>query len=53
MLQGLWSTSETSESVVGHLHSVSTAASAKGIHLDAAPDDNFSLVCKASKNPAH
>ena len=43
MLQGPLSTSETSESVAGRLHSVSTAASAEGIHLDAALDDKFSL----------
>ena len=43
MLQGLLSTSETSESVAGRLHSVSTAASAGGIFLDVAPDDKVFL----------
>ena len=32
-----------SESVAGHLHSVSTAASAEGIRLDVAPGDRLSL----------
>ena len=43
MLQGLLSTSETSESVVGRLHSVSIAASVEGIHLDMTPDNKFFL----------
>ena len=43
MLQGLFSILETSESVTRHLHSVFTAASVEGIHLDAAPDDKVSL----------
>ena len=43
MLQGLFYTSETSESVALRLHSVFTAASAEGIHLDAAPDNKVSL----------
>ena len=43
MLQGLFSTSGTSESVAKRLHSVFTAASEEGIHLDVVPDDNVSL----------
>ena len=41
MLQGLLSTSETSEPVTGRVHSVFKAASAEGICLDAAPDNKF------------
>ena len=43
MLQGLFSTQETSESVTQCLHSVFTAASAEGIHLEADPDDKVCL----------
>ena len=50
MLQGLLSTSEMSESIAGHLHSVSTAACVEGIRLDAAPDDNISVVCRVSRS---
>ena len=44
ILQGLSSTSEMSKFIAGCLHSVSTAASAKGIRHDAAPDDNTVLA---------
>ena len=49
MQQSVLSTLETSESVAGRLHSVSTAASAEGICLDEAPGNKVSLHVEFGK----